>query len=215
MPQKPRFLWTPWIWILYLAGWEFGHRLTLLCWFSFQTEAVVASYLPTPFPFLPQHGVRPYFPANLPFSLAESCDWGNTVRLGSENLPVILSSLIWQLGVNPGWLWKLRVEDDSFCQSGYWMTAKNQTLDLTWMKTTVYLRKGLDYGDAKLYLFQHLASPYLIKGVPGGSVVRICLPMQETGFWSLGRKDPLEKEMATHSSILAWEIPCTGKLGRL
>ena len=83
------------------------------------------------------------------------------------------------------------------------------------MKTTVYLRKGLDYGDAKLYLFQHLASPYLIKGVPGGSVVRICLPMQETQVRSLGWEDPLEKEMATHSSTLAWKIPWTEEPGRL
>ena len=30
--------------------------------------------------------------------------------------------------------------------------------------------------------------------------------MRETWVWSLGREDPLEKEMATHSSILAWEI---------
>ena len=39
---------------------------------------------------------------------------------------------------------------------------------------------------------------------------RICLPMQETQdthIWSLGREDPLEEDMATHSSILAWEIP--------
>ena len=32
---------------------------------------------------------------------------------------------------------------------------------------------------------------------------------------SLGRKDPLEKEMATHSSILAWGIPCTEEPGWL
>ena len=31
--------------------------------------------------------------------------------------------------------------------------------------------------------------------------------MQETQVQSLGREDPLEKEMATHSSILAWDIP--------
>ena len=30
-----------------------------------------------------------------------------------------------------------------------------------------------------------------------------------------GQKDPLEKAMATHSSILAWKIPCTEELGRL
>ena len=31
--------------------------------------------------------------------------------------------------------------------------------------------------------------------------------MQETQVWSLSREDPLEKEVATHSDILAWEIP--------
>ena len=39
--------------------------------------------------------------------------------------------------------------------------------------------------------------------------------MQETGVQSLGREDPLEKEMATHSSILAWRIPCTEESGGL
>ena len=33
--------------------------------------------------------------------------------------------------------------------------------------------------------------------------------MQETWVWPLGQEDILEKEMATHSSILAWEIPQT------
>ena len=33
------------------------------------------------------------------------------------------------------------------------------------------------------------------------------------GVWSLGREDPLEKEMATHSSILAWEIAWTEEPG--
>ena len=33
--------------------------------------------------------------------------------------------------------------------------------------------------------------------------------MQETLVGSLGREDPLEKEMATHSIILAWEVPWT------
>ena len=39
--------------------------------------------------------------------------------------------------------------------------------------------------------------------------------MQETQIWSLGWEDPLEKEMATHSSILAWEIPWTEEPGGL
>ena len=37
--------------------------------------------------------------------------------------------------------------------------------------------------------------------------------MQETQVQSLDRKDPLEKEMATHSSILAWRIPWTEEPG--
>ena len=39
--------------------------------------------------------------------------------------------------------------------------------------------------------------------------------MQETQIQSLGREDLLEKEMATHSSILAWKIPWTEEPGRL
>ena len=39
--------------------------------------------------------------------------------------------------------------------------------------------------------------------------------MQETQVQSLGREDPLEKELATHSSILAWRIPRTEEIGRL
>ena len=39
--------------------------------------------------------------------------------------------------------------------------------------------------------------------------------VQETQVQSLGQEDPLEKGMATHSSILAWEIPWTEKPGRL
>ena len=39
--------------------------------------------------------------------------------------------------------------------------------------------------------------------------------MQETRVQSLGQEDPLEKEMATHSSILAWRIPWTEEPGGL
>ena len=47
---------------------------------------------------------------------------------------------------------------------------------------------------------------------------RICLPMQERQkIWvlSLGQKDPLEEEIATHFSILAWKILWTEEPGRL
>ena len=39
--------------------------------------------------------------------------------------------------------------------------------------------------------------------------------MRETQVRFLGQEDPLEKEMATHSSILAWKIPWMEELGRL
>ena len=43
-----------------------------------------------------------------------------------------------------------------------------------------------------------------------------CLPaMWETWVQFLGQEDPLQKEMATHSSTLAWKIPWTEEVGRL
>ena len=41
------------------------------------------------------------------------------------------------------------------------------------------------------------------------------LPMEETWVASLGQEDPLEEEMATHSSILAWRIPGMAEPGGL
>ena len=46
-------------------------------------------------------------------------------------------------------------------------------------------------------------------------VKKILPATQEMWVWSLGREDPLEKEMATHSRIVAWESPWTGEPGRL
>ena len=44
-------------------------------------------------------------------------------------------------------------------------------------------------------------------------MVKNLLAMQETRVQSPGQEDPLEKEIATHSSILAWEIPQTEETG--
>ena len=52
-------------------------------------------------------------------------------------------------------------------------------------------------------------------GFPGGSVVKNPPAMQETRAQSLGLEDLLAKEMATNSSILAWEIPRTEEPGGL
>ena len=45
------------------------------------------------------------------------------------------------------------------------------------------------------------------KDFPVAQTVKNLPAMQETRVGSVGREDPLEKEMATHSSILAWRIP--------
>ena len=56
---------------------------------------------------------------------------------------------------------------------------------------------------------------YIYTGFPNGSAVKNLPPNtgdtgdQETWVWSLDQEDPLEEEMATHSSTLAWKIPWT------
>ena len=53
-------------------------------------------------------------------------------------------------------------------------------------------------------------------GFTGGSDGKeFCLPMQETQVQSLGREDPLEEEVAIHSTILAWRLPWTEEPGGL
>ena len=58
------------------------------------------------------------------------------------------------------------------------------------------------------FIFWNKASlvTQLVKNLPA---------MQKTWAWSLGQEDPLEKEMATHSSTLTWRTPWTEELGRL
>ena len=60
-----------------------------------------------------------------------------------------------------------------------------------------------------MYDYSDLKSPWWLREVKR-------LPeVQETWVLSLGWEDPLEKEMATHSSTLAWKIPWTEEPGRL
>ena len=52
----------------------------------------------------------------------------------------------------------------------------------------------------------------VVGGFPGGSVLKNLSANAGERVWSLDQEDPLEKEMATHSSILVWEIPWTDSL---
>ena len=60
-----------------------------------------------------------------------------------------------------------------------------------------------------------LLCPLFPKGFPGGSDGEESAWKGDDPVRSLGQEDPLEKEMATHSSILAWRIPWTEEPGGL
>ena len=82
-------------------------------------------------------------------------------------------------------------------------------------------------GDIPFFQTELLKQPFHFKQIhnsvylpsffslPGGSVLRIHPPIQEMWVQSLGGKDPLEQEMETYSSILAWRIPWTEEPGGL
>ena len=65
-----------------------------------------------------------------------------------------------------------------------------------------------------LYMQNEIYNVYSMD-FPSASVVKNLPAKQETGVWSLSWEDPLETEMATHSSILAWRIPWTEEPGGL
>ena len=76
--------------------------------------------------------------------------------------------------------------------------------------------------EINTFVFAHAAQEeeerFLIHPLPASLVAQMVknLPaMRETLVWSLGQEDPWEKEMAPHSSILAWKIPWTEEPGRL
>ena len=74
----------------------------------------------------------------------------------------------------------------------------NTIQDLTWLSLSLF--PGI------LLLFRAFLVAQTVKGLPA---------MRETWVQSLGQEDPLEKEMATHCSILAWRIPWTEEPGGL
>ena len=68
----------------------------------------------------------------------------------------------------------------------------------------------------QLYLHLHYVNLRLYyRASLVAQLVKNLLAVQESWIWSLGWEDPLEKEMATHSSILAWKIPWTEEPGGL
>jgi len=70
-------------------------------------------------------------------------------------------------------------------------------------------------GDNANFLLNIFIAPISFIELPLWLSGKDCLPMLETQLRFLGWQDSLEEEVATHSSILAWEIPWTEEPGRL
>ena len=78
------------------------------------------------------------------------------------------------------------------------------------------LGKGTDITHSFHLHWQLFADSYYISWASlVAQMVKNLPAMWETKVWSLGQEDPLEKEMATHSSTLAWKIPWMEEPGRL
>ena len=74
---------------------------------------------------------------------------------------------------------------------------------LVWLIYRAMFVSGVQHSDSVTYVY---TVTQMVKNLPA---------VQETRLWSLGREDPLEKGMATHSSILAWRIPWKKEMGGL
>ena len=112
------------------------------------------------------------------------------------------------------------------CQYNRSLSPKN-LLDLHWFcspsgllllwpvlrnSRSCFIGTGLPHLKVKSESLVAQSCPTLWDPMDGGAyqaIVKRLPPMWETRIWSQGWKDALEKEMATHSSILAWRIPWT------
>ena len=106
--------------------------------------------------------------------------------------------------------------------------AKSQTrlsgwTELIFMVIEISFSK-LAHGSNTRFLGKYFTTPTeqlnwtelkVVMEFPGYLVVQSPPAMQEMQFQFLGQEDPLEKEMATHTSILAWRIPWTEEPGGL
>ena len=117
---------------------------------------------------------------------------------------------------NANLIWKQPYRCPEIMFTSYWISVGSVKLTL---KINHHKRWGHTRGRCELHhaftlmLSDEFRAIYSISLV--AQVVKDRPAMQETGVWSLGQEDPLEKEMATHSSILAWRIPWTEEPGSL
>ena len=130
----------------------------------------------------------------------------------------VMSNSLWIHGLQPTGLlcpWdspgkNIGVGFHFLLQKVYYSALKNkeiQTHATTRMSLKAIMLSKITQSQEERKLYN-----YMIDSFPGGSIeVKNQPAMQETWVRSLGQEDPLEKEMATHSSIFAWRIPWTEK----
>ena len=114
-------------------------------------------------------------------------------------------------------LWELVVDREAWRATVHWL-AKNQTQLSNWTKLNWFAIILKYFLSSFLFLSFYcsiLSFIYLCLGSPGGSVVKH-LPASTGNMGSISSlKNPLAKDMAIPSIVLAWEIPWTEKSGRL
>ena len=111
---------------------------------------------------------------------------------------------------------------------GAWQRASSSDHPITsyrcWSRTSVRQRLTSEWGVLWGVSLQgahccgglkHADKQVTLRAFPAAHTVKNLPSMQETQVWPLGQQDPLEKGMATHSSIFAWRIPRTEEPGGL
>ena len=111
-----------------------------------------------------------------------------------KSLPVIRETRVWSLGRED----PLEKEMATHSSILAWK--------IPWTKEPARLQSVGSQRVRHVLVTKHALVAQRLKHLPG---------MQETWVWSLGQEDPLEKEMETHSSTLAWRIPWREEPGRL
>ena len=107
------------------------------------------------------------------------------------------------LRISKKYLWKLSL--------GMYLHFKDYSLKARWCFTYLILHNyAIVFTREIISFYAHVYRASLV-----AQTVKRLPTLQETQVRALGREDPLEKEMATHSSTPAWKIPCTEEPGRL
>ena len=141
-------------------------------------------------------------------SWTQLSDWTNATEWASlkaqnvKKLPVMWGTWVWSLG------WEDHLVEGIASHSSFLTRRIPWTEEPGRLQSMGSQRVGHDWKTNIFFTVWKRASLM-------AQMVKNLLAMQETWVWSLGREDPLEKGMETHSSILSWIFPWTEEPGWL